>query len=88
MNANRRKNISQIIDKIAELDSLKQQISEMIEDVRNEEEESLDCLPESLQESERGEKMQEAIDNLDNALYEVEGFAIDEILEYLEEAQA
>ena len=38
-----------------------------IEEVQNEEQEAYDNMPENLQESERGEAMQEAIDNLDSA---------------------
>ena len=38
-----------------------------IEEVQNEEQEAYDNMPENLQESERGEAIQEAIDNLDSA---------------------
>lgn len=41
---------------------------EKITDVSEEEQESYDCLPESLQYSERADKMQEAIAYLDEAL--------------------
>ena len=49
MNKARRKQLSEIQEKLAEL-------KDMIETVLDEEQEAYDNLPESLQESERGEK--------------------------------
>lgn len=43
------------------------QLMDDLEEVQNEEQESLDNLPEQFQEGERGEIMQNAIDNLDSA---------------------
>lgn len=52
MNAARRKRLQEALDIIIE--------------VKEEEQEAFDNLPESFQEGERGELMQEAIDTLDN----------------------
>lgn len=57
MNAFRRKELQRAIELI-------EQASEIIDNVMNDEQEALDNMPESLQYSERGEAMQEAIDNL------------------------
>ncbi|MBD5224218.1 MAG: hypothetical protein HDS71_09290 [Bacteroidales bacterium] len=74
MNANRRKRISAIWDKIEDLKA-------ELESIMEEEQECFDNLPESLQDSERGDKMQEAVDALENA-----ASSIDEVIEYLQEA--
>lgn len=74
MNATRRKDINNIIDKLDELKS-------QIEDLMQEEQDALDNLPESLQYSERGERMQEAVDALENASESVQ-----EVIDNLNEA--
>lgn len=74
MNNPRRKRI----DRVHEL--LEEQLEEL-NALRDEEEEAYDNLPESLQETERGEAMQEAIDNLDSAVSSIE-----EAIEALEAA--
>ena len=45
---------------------------QQIEDIRDQEQDAFDNLPESLQESERGDAMSEAIDNLESAMESVE----------------
>ena len=72
MNKARRKQIEKALD-------LLQQASEIIAEVGDEEEEAFDNIPESIQESERGEKMQEYIDTIDEAVG-----AIDEVKDNLE----
>lgn len=42
-----------------------QEAHDVLENVRDEEEEAFDNMPEGLQDSERGDMMQDAIDNLD-----------------------
>ena len=81
MNKQRREAIKEIIE---ELDEIKQDMSELaerlesvtekIEDVRSEEEDAFDSMPESLQDSDRGERMQSAIDCLDSAASEVDSW--------------
>ena len=71
MNKSRRKEISQIYDKLSsiifDLDILK----DRLESVKEEERESLDNLPENLQYSSRAEEMEENVDKLENALEEL-----------------
>lgn len=74
MNNTRRKQIKSIIEKLSE-------IKNEIETVTEDEEEYLDNIPESLQESERYEKSEVALENLNNA-----SDTIDELIKYLEEA--
>ena len=58
------------------LDEIRSNIETMME----EEQEKLDNMPESLQESERGEAMQEAIDNLESA-----ASSLEEAIDYINE---
>lgn len=74
MNRQRRNRIELVMTKLDEL-------REEIEALRDEEQEAFDNLPESLQEGERGEAMNEAIENLDSA---AEGFG--DIADYLSDA--
>lgn len=74
MNNTRRKQIQLIINALQ--DNLNH-----LEDLKQEEEESFDNLPESLQESERGEAMENAISNLDDAVT-----YLGEVIDYLKSA--
>lgn len=65
MNAKRRKEVESIMSCLEEL-------IERIECVQSEEEEAYDNMPEGLQESERGEQMQEYISNLEDAASSVQ----------------
>jgi len=58
-----------------------QKAHDLLEDVRDEEQDAYDNMPEGLQYSERGDMMQEAIDSLDEAVDN-----IDEVVSYLEDA--
>lgn len=107
MNKERRKAINAIY---AELETLDGEVSaavaplvakmaalmERIEEIKSDEEEAYENMPESLQEGERGQIASEAIDNLDNAYNELESKTdslnefgeepFREILEYLDNA--
>lgn len=76
MNNVRRKAIQNIMDKLEDL------MAE-IEAIRDEEQEAYDNLPEGIQMSERGEAMDTAIYNLDDAAENVQT-----VIDALEEAQA
>ena len=62
MNKSRREWLESIIGKLEE------QKSE-IEDVQSEEQDCFDNMPEGLQYSERGDTMQECIDDMDSAIH-------------------
>jgi hypothetical protein len=74
MNKQTRKEISKYINS---LEDLKQDIESMLED----EETKFDNMPEGLQESERGEAIQNAIENLESA-----SDAIGDAIDYLNDA--
>ena len=61
MNKQRRKAIGDIYDKLIDIQS-------DLECIRDEEQEAFDNLPESIQYSERGERMEEYISSLEEAL--------------------
>lgn len=75
MNDKNRKQIQKWIDNLEE-------IKTGIEKMVFEETDKYDNMPESLQETERGESIQEAIENLDSST-----MSIDESIEYLQEAK-
>lgn len=73
MNAKQRKSIEKFVEKIDE-------VKTDLEYMQEEETEKFDNMPEGLQESERGEAMQEAIENLEAAVGSLE-----EAIDYLNE---
>jgi len=75
MNRIRRKQIDAILERLED-------IRADLESVLEEEEEARDNIPESLMDTERYEKAEEACDNLDNAVSSFE-----ELIEYLENAK-
>lgn len=71
MNKQRRKAIGDIYDKLIDIQS-------DLEYIRDEEQEAFDNLPESIQYSERGERMEEYISSLEEALDNV-GYAVESL---------
>lgn len=61
MNANRRKQIAEVLNEIADLRS-------RIDSVKSDEQDAFDNMPEGLQQSDRGQKAEEACSCLDNVL--------------------
>lgn len=78
MNNARRKAIAAIVADIEKLRASADAIAEAIEAVRDEESDYLDNMPESLQNGDKGERAQSAIDALDEALSAIQGLEIDE----------
>lgn len=73
MNAERRKQIDTIM-------SILENMRNNIESVRDSEEDAYDNLPESLQNSDKGEKSQAAMTAMDSAAMDIDN-AIDNLLE-------
>lgn len=86
MNKQRRKDIEDIIAKLADLEALKTEIYEAIETVKDEEQEYYDNMPEGLQGSDRGYAAEEAINNLDEAYSMVDDIDVESIQSSLEMA--
>lgn len=75
MNRERRKKIDRVISQLNDA-------MDAVEDIKSEEEDCYECLPEGIQDSERGEAMSEAIDCLEQAIANIE-----EAVEQLEDAK-
>jgi len=82
MNNDKRKRIDEATALIEEARSIVEGARVIIEEVTQEESEAYENMPENLQYSERGELIQEAINNLEYA-----DNSFDELLGYLEEAK-
>ena len=101
MNANRRKTLGQVIDQIEALKSLMEQakadidsIKETIDTERDDEQEAFDNLPEGLQQAERGQAMEQAVECLDNAstalsdLFDaIDGVDFDDVISSIDDAR-
>lgn len=85
MNRLRRKELAAIIEKLEELDALREEIRERIAAVQEEEQEALDNMPESLQDSEKGQQMQEYIDAMENVTGELDLIDIEDLADQLQE---
>jgi len=86
MNNQRRKDIQEIIQKMSTLSDMVEEIKEAVEAARDEEQEYLDNMPESLQVSDRGIAAEEAIDSLGEAWDVLDEFDTDTLTSNLEDA--
>lgn len=68
MNRIRRKSLRTILGQMDELSTVLEAVKEALQDVLNEEQEAYDNLPEGLQESDRGQQMQEYIEALEGVV--------------------
>lgn len=73
MNAKRRKQLANAVEVL-------NNVLELLEEVTADEQDAYDNLPESIQESERGETMQENVDDIENA-----SSSLQDIIEQLQE---
>lgn len=80
MNNARRKELGKLNEKISNILSELEDLKSDIQIVLDEEQECFDNLPEQLQEADRGQNMQTAIENLESALE-----SADSVTESLEE---
>lgn len=86
MNAKRRNAIDSVInDLIDKFEEIKAEAIDQLSEIRDEEQEAYDNLPESLQESERGENMQNCIDALEYFMSDLENMEIEGTDDLLEE---
>lgn len=67
MNAERRKRIDAVIESINKIKDQLVDIRCEISDIKDGEEEAMNNLPESMQDGDRGQAMQDAIDAIDEA---------------------
>jgi chromosome segregation ATPase len=86
MNKQRRARLNEARKMIAELQNQIDLAKDIIDECRAEEEEYKDNLPENMQDGEKGQAADDAIDHMQNAFDALENFDIDEITTYLEDA--
>ena len=78
MNAKRRNAIESVINELIEkFEEIKAEAIDQLSEIRDEEQEAYDNLPEALQESERGENMQTCIDALEYFMSDLENMEIE-----------
>ena len=86
MNAKRRNAIDSVINELIEkFEEIKAEAIDQLSEIRDEEQEAYDNLPESLQESEKGENMQNCIDALEYFMSDLENMEIEGTDDLLEE---
>lgn len=78
MNAKRRNSIDSVINELIEkFEEIKAEAIDQLSEIRDEEQEAYDNLPEALQDSERGENMQNCIDALEEFMSDLDYMDID-----------
>lgn len=86
MNAKRRNSIESVVNELIEkFEEIKAEAIDQLSEIRDEEQEAYDNLPESLQESEKGENMQNCIDALEYFMSDLENMEIEGTDDLLEE---
>lgn len=86
MNAKRRNAIESVINELIErFEEIKAEAIGQLSEIRDEEQEAYDNLPETLQYSERGENMQDCIDALEYFMSDLENLEIEGTDNLLEE---
>lgn len=86
MNKDRRKAIAAVVAQLDELKGQMDNIRQAVEDLRDEEQDYFDAMPEAFQQGEKGDTAQQAIDALDSAATEFDNLDVDAITSYLDEA--
>jgi seryl-tRNA synthetase len=86
VNKTRRGEITAAVQRLTELAAEISDLRDTVENIRDEEQEYYDNMPESIQSGERGQNAEAAISELDDALSALEDFDTDAIVTSLETA--
>lgn len=76
MNRQRRKRLVEAVHELNEAQEKLNYAKEIVDEVRDEEQESYDCLPEGIQDGERGDWMLENVDTLDEVYSELDTLSV------------
>ncbi|MFV0515795.1 MAG: hypothetical protein ACK5MV_00145 [Aminipila sp.] len=87
MNKVRRSKINAVIQEIETLKETMQGLRDIIEEIKEEEEDCLENIPENLQGTDRYDSVETAAENLESAYDWFDESDIDDLLTYLEEAK-
>ena len=85
MNAQRRKVLKTIVGRLEDMEIRRQLIIEELYEVLAGEQEALGNMPESLQEGERGQQMQEYIDAMEGVHDELDELDLNDLMDQLRE---
>ena len=85
MNKQRRKGIDQIINMLENIDL--EEIKDSIQNIIDKEQQTFDEMPENLQQSERAEAMEDAINSLEEAQSDLDGDIMQDIIDLLNQAK-
>ena len=87
MNDERRKRLDEIKERISSImDELTGDIKDQLQSILDEEQGYYDNMPESIQNGERGERTQQVIDSLDEAISDLESLDVESITSSIETA--
>ena len=87
MNKERRNKIDKAIEEVNRLQDALEGLQQIVEEIRYEEQEYLENIPENLQGSERYETAESAVESLENAVDWFDSVDIDELISALEESK-
>ena len=86
MNKERRKQLAEAVSVLNDAQQKLDYAKEIIDGVHDEEEDAMDALPDGIRDGERGEAMQENIDDLENVSSELETLS-DSVQEQIDAVQ-
>lgn len=86
MNNDRRKALGKLAEEARELAGKLSDLKDAIENLKGEEEEYKDNMPENLQQSEKYYAAEAAVDAMDSAISDLDGIDMDAIADYLDTA--
>lgn len=85
MNKQRRAALKAILPQLEELKTMIENVTGDLGAIRDEEQEAFDNMPESLQDSDRGQTMQEYIDTMEGVLDALGDLDLDDLYSHVEE---
>lgn len=85
MNRIRRRSLKAILGQLDEFSTVLETVKEALQDVLTEEQEAYDNLPEGLQETERGQQMQEYIEALEGVVDSLGDLDVEDLYGTIEE---
>lgn len=71
MNKTKRKALKVIVNTLWELDAIREQVCEDLQKILEEEQQAFENMPESIRESEKGHEMEDYIDTMELALWDL-----------------
>lgn len=89
MNKQRRSAIDKVIEKLSDISTLVTEVTGAIEEIRDEEQDYFDNMPENFQYSDKGDAVEQTISYLEDSIesaYQIETQA-EEAIQYLEDAK-